>query len=131
VGCRQRILSFLIAFGFATPLLSIDALSAPAKSPPAMEKYSRERQHVRPLQNPEAWNVDSRALANGKVITVSDPKSGSVAIMRILKMRDPARIPERSSPAPERTCAEPFPALDSHGRGAPRTSAGPWSNSDT
>jgi len=83
-----RILSFLIAFGFATPLLSLDALSAPAKSPPAMEKYTAN-DNTFALFKPRGWNVDSRALANGKVITVSDPKSGSVAIMRILKMRDP------------------------------------------
>ena len=82
-----RILSFLIAFGFATPLLSLDALSAPAKSPPAMEKYTAN-DNTFALFKPRGWNVDSRALANGKVITVSDPKSGSVAIMRILKMRD-------------------------------------------
>jgi len=83
-----RILSVLIAFGFATPLLSPDAISAREKSPPAMEKYTAN-DNTFALFKPRGWNVDSRALANGKAITVSDPGSGSAAIMRILKMRDP------------------------------------------
>ena len=83
-----RILAVLIAFGFASPLLSPEAISAPAKSPPAMEKYTA-KDYTFALYKPRGWKVDSRLLANGKVITVSDPGSGSLAVMRILKMRDP------------------------------------------
>ena len=85
----RGILSFLIAFGFSLPLLPLDAISAPAKSPPSMEKYTAN-DNTFALYKPRGWNVDSRALADGKVITVSDPKSASLAIVRILKMRDPS-----------------------------------------
>jgi len=90
----SRILCVLIAFGFAFPLLSPEAISAPAKSPPAMEKYTAN-DNTFALYKPRGWNVDIRILKNGKVITVSDPGSGSLAVVRILKMRDPG---ENSKP---------------------------------
>ena len=86
---RTWILSILIAFGFAFPLLQSDAISAPAKRPPAMEKYT-SNDNTFALYKPRGWKIDSRVLENGKVVIVSDPGSGSLAVMRILKMRDPS-----------------------------------------
>jgi len=83
-----RILSILFAFGFSFLLFSPEASSAPAKRLPTMEKYTA-KDNTFALYKPRGWKVDSRALENGKVITVSDPGSGSLAVMRILKMRDP------------------------------------------
>lgn len=83
------ILSILVAFGFAFQLLPSDAISAPAKSPPDMEKYTAN-DNTFALYKPRGWNVDSRVLENGKAVTVSNPGSDTLAVMRVLKMRDPS-----------------------------------------
>jgi hypothetical protein len=82
-----RILSILIAFGCAFPLLSPEAISAPAKNPYNVEKYTAH-DNTFALYKPRGWNVDSRVIENGKAVTVADPRGGGIAVMRILKMRD-------------------------------------------
>src|SRR3989337_2210537 len=79
--------SILIAVVLALPLLSSDAMPAQGKSPEKMELYTAG-DNIFPLYKPPGWKVDSRAVENGKVVTVSDPKGGSRAVMRILSMQD-------------------------------------------
>ena len=83
----SRILAFLIAWGCAFPLFSREAMSAQGKGPDKMEKHTAS-DNTFALYKPPGWKVDSRALENGKAVTVSDPGGGSFAVMRILKMRD-------------------------------------------
>ena len=83
----SRILSILIALGCAFPLLSPEAMSAPDTSPYKMEMYTAPDNSFA-LYKPPGWKIDSRAIENGKAITVSDPGGGSFAVMRILKMRN-------------------------------------------
>ena len=59
------ILSILIAFGFAFPLLPPDAISAPVRSPPAVEKYTAN-DNTFALYKPRGWKVDSRVLYKGQ-----------------------------------------------------------------
>ncbi|KRT73471.1 MAG: hypothetical protein XU12_C0009G0067 [Deltaproteobacteria bacterium CSP1-8] len=82
-----RIPSILIAVVLALPLLSSDAMPAQGKGPEKMELYTAG-DNTFALYKPPGWKVDSRAVENGKVVTVSDPKGGSRAVMRILSMQD-------------------------------------------
>src|SRR4030067_1817482 len=78
--------SILFAVVLALPLLSSDAMPAQGKGPEKMELYTAG-DNTFALYKPPGWKVDSRAVENGKVVTVSDPKGGSRAVMRILSMR--------------------------------------------
>src|SRR4030067_617281 len=79
--------SILIAVVLALPLPSPDAMPAQGKGPDKMELYTAG-DNTFALYKPPGWNVDSRAVENGKVVTVSDSKGSSRAVVRILSMRD-------------------------------------------
>jgi hypothetical protein len=79
--------SLLVALVCAFPLLSPDAISAQGKGPKKMELYTAGDRTFA-LYKPPGWKVDSKAVENGKVITVTDSKGGSRAVMRILTMQD-------------------------------------------
>jgi hypothetical protein len=84
---HSGILSFLMALVIAFPVLSSDSPAVQGKGAEKMEMYIAD-DNTFALYKPPGWKVDAKAVENGKAVTVSDPKSGSRAVMRILKMRD-------------------------------------------
>jgi hypothetical protein len=81
-----RILFAVAAVCGASPLLPIDALSAPPP-PGKMEKYTAGDNSFA-VYRPPGWSVEERAVEHGKAVTVSDPGGASFVVMKILKMRD-------------------------------------------
>ena len=79
--------SLLVAWICAFPLLSPDVMSAQGKGPEKMELYTAG-DGTFALYKPPGWKVDSRAVENGKAVTVTDPKGNSRAVMRVLTMQD-------------------------------------------
>jgi len=69
-------------------LFACPALTAPKGDPPArMEKYKAPDGSFA-LYKPPGWAVDVKALGRGRIVTVSDPGSGSFAVMKILPIED-------------------------------------------
>jgi len=62
-------------------------MSAQGKGPEKMELYTAG-DGTFALYKPPGWKVDSRAVVNGKAVTVTDPKGSSRAVMRVLTMQD-------------------------------------------